>query len=103
MPIVAINLTKNEAERVDIIAHKERRARKGQVHVIFSAGLVAAEGKSIKLKKSGSYLVQQTALHDGTLIDEWEVSFIDEEGWIECLARCNSRETANLIAEALNK
>lgn len=46
MPIVAIELTREEAERVDIIAHKERRSRKGQCHVIFAAALAEAEKES---------------------------------------------------------
>ena len=43
MPFVSIELTQDEAERVDILAHEERRARKGQVHILFAAALAAAE------------------------------------------------------------
>ena len=43
MPIVALDLTDEEAARVDAIAEAEKRARKNQAHVLMIEGLKSAE------------------------------------------------------------
>ena len=48
MPIVAIDLTDTEAERVDAIAEREKRARKAQVHILMLNGLAQAESDQSK-------------------------------------------------------
>jgi len=43
MPIVAIKLTPKETARVDLVAAKQKRARKQQVHILFLLGLETFE------------------------------------------------------------
>jgi hypothetical protein len=45
MPIVAIDLTREEAEIIDIIAHKEKRARRAQAHIMLAEAIKCAEAK----------------------------------------------------------
>jgi len=51
MPVVAIDLSEDETARVDIVADREKRARKAQVHVLTLIGLEAVEAEQAsKLK-----------------------------------------------------
>jgi len=43
MPIVALDLTDEEAARLDAVAEAEKRARKHQAHVLLIDGLKLAE------------------------------------------------------------
>ena len=43
MPVVAIDLSEDEAARVDAVADREKRARKSQVHVLALIGLESVE------------------------------------------------------------
>ena len=45
MPIVAIDLSEDEAARVDVVADREKRARKSQVHVLALNGLELVEAE----------------------------------------------------------
>jgi hypothetical protein len=48
MPIVALDLTDDEAARVDTVAELEKRSRKGQVHILFLEGLTMAEIRKLE-------------------------------------------------------
>jgi len=50
MPIVAIDLTDEETARVDILAEREKRARKAQVHILTLIGLDVVESQEAKAK-----------------------------------------------------
>jgi hypothetical protein len=45
MPIVAIDLSPEEAARFDTVAEREKRARKAQVHISALRGLESAEAE----------------------------------------------------------
>jgi hypothetical protein len=45
MPIVAIDLSPEEAARFDAVADREKRARKAQVHISALRGLESAEAE----------------------------------------------------------
>lgn len=52
MPIVAIDLSEDEAARVDAVAEREKRARKAQVHVLALIGLEAVEAEQAAKSKT---------------------------------------------------
>ena len=45
MPIVAIDLSEEEAARVDTLAEREKRSRKAQVHLLALAALELVESE----------------------------------------------------------
>jgi len=45
MPLVQFELSEDEAARVDVVAEREKRARKAQVHILTLIGLEAVEAE----------------------------------------------------------